>query len=315
MIDVYLSYSHTDRVKANVIAQSLKDAGFVVWLDQELRGGDRWHDVIGKTISEARVVVALFSPNFVTSEWARAESQLALTENKLVPVIIEPVKLPLGFSHIQFVDLSKWDGDKSHRGWMILLEALKETNSVRSAAAPKPNTPGARVVVPAGRRYKSAKGAASTNVFVAHASADKPKLGPIVEVLLDQQFKIWIDKPQEIGLSAEYEAKIALDRIHFGNDWKEDIRKAIQKAKIVLAFWSLDAVEGRREQFHYEVYQGMMQQKLHQCRIDAVDFEQIGMPYTFDHIADLAKLKRGEYHPELDYLMQDMSRRRRGWLR
>src|SRR5436305_11686369 len=105
----------------------------------------------------------------------------------------------------------------------------------------------------------------------------------MIMALLDQGFRLWIDKPQRIGLANQYETKISLDRIHYGNDWKEDIRKAIKKADVVLAFWSRDAVKGGREQFHYEVYQGMMQRKLNQCRIDTVEFDEIGMPYTFDH--------------------------------
>jgi hypothetical protein len=88
---------------------------------------------------------------------------------------------------------------------------------------------------------------------------------------------------------------------------------AVKKASVVLAFWSQDAVRGRREQFHYEVYLGMMQNKLNQCRIDKVPLDEIGMPYTFDHIADLAEMVDGQYHPELDYLMQDIVARRRPW--
>ena len=60
---------------------------------------------------------------------------------------------------------------------------------------------------------------------------------------------------------------------------------------------------------------GMMQQKLNQCRIDSVAFEDVGMPYTFDHIADLSQVSVGAYHPELYYLMQDMILQRRAWWR
>ncbi len=60
---------------------------------------------------------------------------------------------------------------------------------------------------------------------------------------------------------------------------------------------------------------GMMQNKLNQCRIDEVALTEIGMPYTFDQIADLSQVSLGVYHPELDYLMQDIVRRRRAWWR
>ena len=312
MIDVYLCYAHADHNRAIQILEGLKEVGVNVWLDRDVPAGERWRDAIHQAIKEARVVVALFSPDFVGSEWARAEAQLALSESKLLPVKIRPVQLPLGFLNIQYSNLAKWNGDKSDLDWLYFVQAV--TSRLKSLdGGPTPDTPGAPIVIEPGRKYKPAAGAQSIQLFVAHASADKPKLKPILEVLLDQGFKVWIDKPQGVGLSQEYEAKIALARIHFGSDWKEDIRKAIHRARIVLAFWSVDAVEGRREQFHYEVYQGMMQKKLHQCRIDNVDYEQIGMPYTFDHIANLATMKGREYNPEMDYLMQDMTNRKRGW--
>ncbi|MEQ1698303.1 MAG: hypothetical protein ABL901_20930 [Hyphomicrobiaceae bacterium] len=117
------------------------------------------------------------------------------------------------------------------------------------------------------------------------------------------------------GLPPPYDSKILLDRVHYGEDWKEGIRKAILKVDIVLAFWSRDAVNGRREQFHYGTYQGMMGRKLCQCRIDNVGYDEIGMPCTFDHIADLSDFSAQEYHPELDGLMQDLRRRRQSrWL-
>ncbi len=150
-------------------------------------------------------------------------------------------------------------------------------------------------------------------MFIAHASADKPRLKPILLTLIDQGFSLWVDKPQQIGLGATYEARLATDRIQYGQDWRESIRVAIAGADAVLAFWSKDALNGRREQCHYEVYMGMMQKKLHQCRIDSVAFEDIGMPYTFDHIADLSQVIQEAFHPELDYLMQDIIRMRRSW--
>jgi hypothetical protein len=72
---------------------------------------------------------------------------------------------------------------------------------------------------------------------------------------------------------------------------------------------------GPREQFHYEVYMAMMQKKLNQCRIDDVALNAIGMPYTFDQIADLSQVRTGIYHTELDYLMHDLVRKQRPWWR
>ena len=55
----------------------------------------------------------------------------------------------------------------------------------------------------------------------------------------------------------------------------------------------------RREQFHYEVYMAMMQKKLNQCRIDDVAYGAVGMPYTFDQIADLSQVSPDATTPNL----------------
>ena len=187
------------------------------------------------------------------------------------------------------------------------------TGKDRTRRRPQPDSPGDRVVVEFSRQYTTLHGTSRIKLFIAHASADKPKLRPVVTVLIDQGFQLWVDKPQEIGLGKTYEARLSRDRILYGNDWRESIRVAVNKASAVLAFWSQDAVRGRREQFHYEVYLGMMQNKLNQCRIDPVPLDEIGMPYTFDHIADFADMTDAPYHPELDYLMQDIVARHRPW--
>lgn len=166
------------------------------------------------------------------------------------------------------------------------------------------SAPGSRVPVTADKTYKSVPAAKKLQVFLSHASANKRRLYPIVETLIDQGFRLWIDRPEKIGLPHDYEARIALNRIYFGDDWREGIRHAVKKANFVIAFWSKDAVNGRREQFHYEVYLGLMQKKLKQCRIDKVELDQI---------ADLSDIATNEYCLELDYLMQDLVREHRSW--
>jgi hypothetical protein len=104
-------------------------------------------------------------------------------------------------------------------------------------------------------------------------------------------------------------SKLSRNRIYYGADWKESVRKAIKRAQIVLAFWSEDVIKGRREQFHYEVYQGLMQKKLRQCRIDKVSYIDINFPYTFHHIADLSDVEGRNYHPAFRDLILDIDQR------
>ncbi|MES9831956.1 MAG: toll/interleukin-1 receptor domain-containing protein [Candidatus Thiodiazotropha sp. DIVDIV] len=318
MSDIFIAYARKDRVVAEELTTEFNRLGFSVFYDINIAPGDVWRDTITSALEKAAVVVVLWSESSIQSEWVRAEADMALRDNKLLPILISSVEIPLGFSHIQTLDLSHVEGHVSSdkRLFEQLVSAVSgftREERVTGYRASHPDTPGDRVIVEEGRTYKSLSDASKTQLFLAHASADKPKLMPVIKVLIDQGFRVWIDKPQEVGLDRAYESRIARDRILFGNDWKESIRLAVKKADAVLAFWSKDAVNGRREQFHYEVYLGMMQKKLNQCRIDTVEIDRIGMPYTFDHIADLSDVAVSEYHPELDYLMQDVCRKNRSW--
>lgn len=309
------AYARADHDQAASIARALNLAGFTVFWDINLAAGASWANVIEKELNSAAVVIVLWSARSVTSDWVRVEADFALRQQKLVPVLLDDVSLPLGFSQIQAADLRGWDGSPDDPGFDVLLQAVVHIAEPPSARPSLGYLPGEVIDSDLAREYQRLLGASRTRIFVAHASADKPRLRPILVTLVDQGFRLWVDKLQLIGLGAAYESRLARDRIQYGQDWRESIRIAVAGADPVLAFWSHDAVDGRREQFHYEVYMGMMQNKLNQCRIDEVALTEIGMPYTFDQIADLSQVSLGVYHPELDYLMQDIVRRRRAWWR
>jgi len=316
MADVFLSYSSQDRAAAERLVKALTVGGVTVWWDLSIPAGAVWSKVIEEALESSRVVLVLWSRASVISEWVRAEAQRAADVGKLIPALLEDVEVPLGFRQYQHVDLSAWDGSPTDSRFLKLrlgIESFKRKD--RTDQPPRPDSPGDRVVVDAARPYTTLHGTSRIKLFIAHASADKAKLRPVLKVLIDQGFQLWVDKPQEIGLERTYEDRLSNARILYGHDWRESIRVAVNKANVVLAFWSQDAVRGRREQFHYEVYLGMMQNKLNQCRIDLVPLDEIGMPYTFDHIADLADMAEERYNPELDYLMQDIVARRGPWWR
>jgi TIR domain len=315
MTDIFLSYASEDLDQAKSLVRALEAEGFSIFWDRAVPGGASWRDVIGEKLEAAAVVIVLWSVRSVESVWVSDEADFARNQAKLIPVLLDEVEPPLGFRAIQAADLTKWDGARSHPSFIRLIEAIHQLTGPSAVRSVSTDLPGKTISVDPARNYRRQPRASQTRVFVAHASADKPKLKPILVTLIDQGFQLWVDKPQQIGLGGAYETRLAADRIQYGQDWRESIRVAVVGADAVLAFWSNDAVNGRREQFHYEVYMGMMQKKLSQCRIDSVAFEAIGMPYTFDHIADLSQVSLGAYHPELDYLMQDMTRRRRAWWR
>lgn len=315
MIDVFISYSNPDRAKAELLVKKLSAVGMSVWWDGELSAAENFDVAIREQASNSKALVTLWSPHSVHSAWVLTEADIARRLNRLVPAIIEPVALPLGFTAIQAADLTTWNGQDGHPGFDALVRSLRRLKGEFQSDTAKAEDPGQRVEVAPRRPFARPKGANKTSVFIAHATDDKPKLRGAIEVLLDVGFQLWIDKPQRIGLKPEIEARIRHNRIRYGEDWKEGIRKAIGQSDVVLAFWSMRALAQKREQFHYELYQGLIQQKLKQCRLDEASYDRIGTPYSFEQLADLSDFRGTEYHSELDVLIEDMaqSRRKRGW--
>jgi TIR domain len=68
-----------------------------VWWDPKLRAGEHFDDVIEKALDQAKCVIVIWSERSVQSRYVRTEATYALDQDKLVPVAIESVKLPLRF--------------------------------------------------------------------------------------------------------------------------------------------------------------------------------------------------------------------------
>ncbi len=217
----------------------------------------------------------------------------------------------LAFDVTGFADLSDWTGEDTHPGWQALLRTLRWKTGQLASADVNRGDPGQKREVEPMRAFTQPKNAKHTLVFIAHAAVDKPRLRGAIEVLVGVGFQLWIDKPQKIGLNPDIEARIRSGRIRIGEDWKEGIRRAITKADVVLSFWSTQALAQTREQFHYELYQGLIQQKLKQCRLGETSYEKIGTPYSFVQLADLSDFEGTQYHPELDILIEDMAAQKR----
>jgi hypothetical protein len=318
-IDVYVSYSHQDRRRVQLIADRLELQGLRVFWDRELQAGETFRNVIATAIDTSKCVLVVWSENSVRSAFVRDEADLGAVRNKLIPIRIDPVELPLGFSQYHTANLIGWDGDPRGGDFPRILEAIRTFVGQDAGAATRvdgitPNSQdeklGERVVAEKKRPYRRPIGAASTSVFIAHTSGDKPRIAPIVDVLATSGFSIWIDKPHLLKLGPRAAKRVR--GIEFGSgDWKEQIRQGVRRAKVVLALWSDDAIDARREQFYYEVYMALVQGKLCQARLDPLPPNKIGMPFTFDQIADLSDFKSDTYHPELDFMIGGFAKFRR----
>jgi hypothetical protein len=118
---VFISYASEDSDKAAELSEELRVNGFEFWLDKEdIRGGDRWNQLIEKTIREVDYFVALQSKALErkTIGYVNKEILLALERQKefrvgirfIIPLKIDDCELLEELDYLQTIDLSKPDG-------------------------------------------------------------------------------------------------------------------------------------------------------------------------------------------------------------
>src|SRR5215510_820800 len=125
MADIFLSYANEDREAARAVAGLLESAGCTVWWDRRIPAGRTWRSMIEEALRDMRCMVVLWSTHSVESDWVKEEAEEARAVGKLIPVLIEPVKPPVGFRSIQSADLINWDGSKDFVGARQLIADLE----------------------------------------------------------------------------------------------------------------------------------------------------------------------------------------------
>ena len=115
------------------------------------------------------------------------------------------------------------------------------------------------------------------------ASADKPRIAPILHALLAQGFELWIDNPYDQRLARHP----GVHTLRPGNDWQRTLNTALEAAAGVLMFWSAHSVQPERRLLHEEAAAGLQQAALIQVAIDDV---LPGPPFRARHIHRLAGL-------------------------
>lgn len=159
MASVFLSYDHEDVARAARIASALENAGHSVWWDRHIHGGAEFQSEIEKAVEEADAVVVLWSGRSIKSAWVRDEAAEGRDEGKLIPVLLEPVKPPMGFRQFQTIDLS----DRRRASGTGQVDELLRAVAKMTAASSSPQaTPAALRKQGIGRRTVLAGGAAAT---------------------------------------------------------------------------------------------------------------------------------------------------------
>ena len=128
-VRVFLSYSRDDRDRAVKIIGALEGAGFEVWWDGLLTGGETFLQTTEQMLEISDAVVVLWTATSVTSHWVRDEATRGRERNCLVPVSLDGSTPPLGFRQIHYVDFSKWKGQAGGSEIAELVRAIRQVNA------------------------------------------------------------------------------------------------------------------------------------------------------------------------------------------
>jgi tetratricopeptide (TPR) repeat protein len=137
MASVFLSYDHEDYARAATVAAALEAHGHSVWWDRHIHGGAEYNTEIESAVARSDAVVVLWSDKSVRSAWVRDEAAEGRDAGKLVPVLIDAVKPPMGFRQYQTLDLTAWTGRKRPQ-LAELLEAIAKVAQPEAAGRAEP---------------------------------------------------------------------------------------------------------------------------------------------------------------------------------
>ncbi len=149
MPDIFLSYSRQDEAVAGALAAALQAAGHDVWWDRAIRAGDVYDRVIEAALREARLVLVLWSPTAVASDWVRSEASVAQQRGVLLPVTIAACQRPVMFELLQSLDLTGWAGnDRDPRLFVLMAEVARRLGTAAPAVVmPAPVGPSRRLLI------------------------------------------------------------------------------------------------------------------------------------------------------------------------
>ena len=83
--DVFISYSSQNSVAAQAVCHCLEQHRIRCWIaPRDLLGGTEYGDLIDEVIKNAKVVVILYSKTAASSQWVKAELNIAFEEQKVI---------------------------------------------------------------------------------------------------------------------------------------------------------------------------------------------------------------------------------------
>lgn len=138
---VFLSYSRGDIDRSRPVIALLESAGFDVWWDGRLEGGENYLATTETALETADCVVVLWSQTSVASHWVRDEAQRGRERGCLVPLSLDGTIAPLGFRQFQLLDIAGWSGDAAAPEAQKILTAVSRRTGDAPLAESAPVIP------------------------------------------------------------------------------------------------------------------------------------------------------------------------------
>ena len=121
---VFVSYSSADRARVKPIIAALEQAGYSVWWDGLIGGGEQFARSIEGPLEHALAVVVVWSKNSAASHWVNDEAARGRDRSRLVPLTIDGSLPPLGFRQFQAIPLARLRRGKSDPGVDAMLRSV-----------------------------------------------------------------------------------------------------------------------------------------------------------------------------------------------
>jgi TolB-like protein/tetratricopeptide (TPR) repeat protein len=214
---VFVSYAHEDVKQARTIIEVLERAGYGVWWDGLIEGGERFSRKTEDALDSAKAVVVLWSKAALASHWVRDEATFGRDRSRLVPLSIDGTEPPIGFRQFQYIDASR---PKVKPGSPEMQSLLRAVAALHDQPAPQAVAHAGRSPTRIGRRAVLGGGIALALVGGGYAawrsgliggggkSANSVAVLPFTNLSDDPSQKYFSD-----GLAAEVRAELARNNL------------------------------------------------------------------------------------------------------